>query len=46
LSVTGSFPIATNYKITAARNNRALDRLYEPAQAAFHMSFETLDFLV
>ena len=46
LTVSGKFPNASNYKITAARNNRALDRLFAPADSTFHMNFTTLDFLI
>lgn len=43
--VSGSFefPVSTNYKVTAERNNRALDRMF--GDAPFHLSFDTLDFL-
>ena len=45
LTVEGNFPISSNYKITAERNNRAIDRMFSPNQAQFHLSFNTLDFL-
>ena len=45
LNVAGQFGVSTNWKITAARNNRALDRLFAPGDAPFHLDFEPLDFL-
>ena len=41
LSASGTFPLSSNFKFTADRNNRALDRM----GAGFNISFETLDFL-
>jgi hypothetical protein len=38
------FPLPTNYKITAERNNRALDRM-AGGVADFHLSFDNIDLL-
>lgn len=45
LAVSGTFPTSTNYKISAGRNNRALERLFVLSNIPFLLSFDTLDFL-
>lgn len=40
-----TFPLSANYKVTQDRNNRAIDRMFEPEKAPFHLVFKTLDFL-
>jgi hypothetical protein len=40
-----TFGVSTNYKVTAERNNRAIDRMFHPEKAPFHLAFKTLDFL-
>lgn len=42
MTVTGTFAMSSNYKALNDRCNRALDRM----PANFHVSFETIDFLV
>jgi hypothetical protein len=45
--VTGEFQFddSRNYKITAERNNRGLDRYYTPELPPFYLAFDTLDWL-
>jgi len=45
LTCGGEPVISGNYKVTAARTNRALDRL-SGGTAAFHVEFDDIDFLV
>lgn len=45
LTCSGEAVISGNYKVTAARTNRALDRL-AGGVAPFHVQFDDLDFLV
>ena len=45
LTCGGEPVISGNYKVTAARTNRALDRL-SGGTASFHVEFDDIDFLV
>lgn len=45
ITAEASFPLSANYKVTQARNNRAIDRMSAPGKAPFHLVFKTLDFL-
>jgi hypothetical protein len=45
LSASITFSNSANYKVTSARNNKAIDRMFYPEIAPFHLSFKTLDFL-
>lgn len=44
LTVSGKFPISTNYRFRAERNNRALDRMHN-GDSHFYLTFPDLDFL-
>lgn len=45
ITVSGSFPVSSNWKIEADRNNRALKRRFAPMPCPINLTFKTIDFL-